>query len=210
MPTIAQHIDEIRNLDVENHKIDKIRKRNWDALNYPEKDALHRAIFTTDEITLTRGEVKAETDIKTKIMKVLMWGYQTPSGTPPQATFEDIANHLTKLEAIFSRIQNQNLNAAQLQEVYNNMCDIQGLGKYGMATKAKLLYFFNVSFEGKKCLILDSKVVKNLNRFDDFPGTEWAANQKCYPNYLSLMDELAMIHNVSSEQLEMFLFRYKE
>ena len=110
MPTIAQHIEEIRNIDVGNHTIDKIRKRNWDALNYPEKDALHRAIFTTDEITLSRAEVKAETDVKTKIMKVLMWGYQTPSGRPPKATFENIANHLTELEAIFSRIQNQNLN----------------------------------------------------------------------------------------------------
>ena len=39
MPTIAQHIEEIRNIDVGNHTIDKIRKRNWDALNYPEKDA---------------------------------------------------------------------------------------------------------------------------------------------------------------------------
>ena len=123
---------------------------------------------------------------------------------------EENAPAINDFLAAIAAIPNQNLNAAQIQEVYNNMCDIQGLGKYGMATKAKLLYFFNVSFEGKKCLILDSKVVKNLNRFDEFPGTEWAANQKCYPNYLSLMDELAMIHNVSSEQLEMFLFRYKE
>ncbi len=210
MPTIAQHIDEIRNLDVANHPTHDIKKENWDALNYPEKDALHRAIFVNDIITLTRADVKAETDVKTKIMKVLMWGYQIPSGTPPQATFEDIANHLTELEAIFSRIQNQNLNAAQMQEVYNNMHNIQGLGKYGMATKAKLLYFFNVSFEGKKCLILDSKVANNLNRFDDFPGTKWKAVPECYSSYLSRMDELAEIHHVSSEQLEMFLFKYKE
>lgn len=208
MPTIAQHIEEIRNIDVGNHTIDKIRKRNWDALNYPEKDALHRAIFTTDEITLSRAEVKAETDVKTKIMKVLMWGYQTPSGRPPKATFENIANHLTELEAIFSRIQNQNLNAAQKRDTFANLQTVRGLGPGGIATNSKLFYFFNVSFEGKKCLILDSILASKLNLFDDFAGTEWKAVPKCYSSYLNRMDELAEIHHVSSEQLELFLFGY--
>lgn len=205
MPTIAQHIEEIRNIDVGNHTIDKIRKRNWDALNYPEKDALHRAIFTTDEITLSRAEVKAETDVKTKIMKVLMWGYQMPSGGLHRQYFVSIVNNLNVLESVFAEIQNKNLNAAEINDVFDRFRAVKGLG---ISTYTKLLYFFNVSFEGKKCLILDKWVLKSLNYFDEFAGTDWQKTEVCYLTYLNRMDELAEIHHVSSEQLELFLFGY--
>ena len=210
MPTIAQHIDEIRNLDVENHTISGIKKDNWAVLDYPEKNAVQSAIFTNDEISLSRSNVKAETAIKTKIMKVLMWGYKRPNRRNPSLKlFKNVAQHLSDLETLFSKIQNQNLNAAQIRDTYANLRTVHGLGPYGIATTSKLFYFFNVSFEDKKCLILDSRVKENLNRFDDFPGTDWDAKPKFYPNYLGLMDELAGIYNVSSEQLEMFLFGYQ-
>ena len=76
--------------------------------------------------------------------ETLMWEYQTPSGRPPKATFENIANHLTELEAIFSRIQNQNLNAAQKRDTFANLQTVRGLGHGGIATNSKLFYFFNV------------------------------------------------------------------
>ena len=72
MPAIANYVQEIRNIDVENHTISGIKRDNWDVLDYPEKDAVQSAIFTNDEISLSRSNVKAETAIKTKIMKD-MW-----------------------------------------------------------------------------------------------------------------------------------------
>ena len=206
MPTIAQHIDEIRNLDVGNHTIRDIKKKNWDWLNFPEKDALYGAIFVNDVINLSRAEVKAETDIKTKIMKVLMWGYQMPSGGLHRQYFVSIVNNLNVLESVFAEIQNKNLNAAEINDVFDRFRAVKGLG---ISTYTKLLYFFNVSFEGKKCLILDKWVLKSLNYFDEFAGTDWQKTEVCYLTYLNKIDELAGLHNVSPEQLERFLFGYR-
>ena len=206
MPTIAQHIDEIRNLDVGNHTIRDIKKKNWDWLNFPEKDALYGAIFVNDVINLSRAEVKAETDIKTKIMKVLMWGYKKTNGSLRPQYFDSIVNHLNVLEPIFADIQNRNLNAAEINDVFDRFRAVKGLG---ISTYTKLLYFFNVSFEGKKCLILDKWVLKSLNYFDGFAGTDWQKTEVCYLTYLNRMDELAGLHNVSPEQLERFLFGYR-
>lgn len=206
MPTIAQHIDEIRNLDVGNHTIRDIKKKNWDWLNFPEKDALYGAIFVNDVINLSRAEVKAETDIKTKIMKVLMWGYKMTNGSLRPQYFDSIVNHLNVLESVFAEIQNKNLNAAEINDVFDRFRAVKGLG---ISTYTKLLYFFNVSFEGKKCLILDKWVLKSLNYFDEFAGTDWQKTEVCYLTYLNRMDELAGLHNVSPEQLERFLFGYR-
>ncbi|MDY5683007.1 MAG: hypothetical protein SPG48_05570 [Treponema sp.] len=206
MPTIAQHIDEIRNLDVGNHTIRDIKKKNWDWLNFPEKDALYGAIFVNDVINLSRAEVKAETDIKTKIMKVLMWGYKKTNGSLRPQYFDSIVNHLNVLESVFAEIQNKNLNAAEINDVFDRFRAVKGLG---ISTYTKLLYFFNVSFEGKKCLILDKWVLKSLNYFDEFAGTDWQKTEVCYLTYLNKIDELAGLHNVSPEQLERFLFGYR-
>lgn len=206
MPTIAQHIDEIRNLDVGNHTIRDIKKKNWDWLNFPEKDALYGAIFVNDVINLSRAEVKAETDIKTKIMKVLMWGYKKTNGSLRPQYFDSIVNHLNVLEPIFADIQNRNLNAEERKNFFTRLRTVNGLGQ---STYSKLLYFFNVSFEGKKCLILDKWVLKSLNYFDEFAGTDWQKTEVCYLTYLNRMDELAGLHNVSPEQLERFLFGYR-
>lgn len=206
MPTIADHVQEIRNIDVGNHTISGIRKSNWNALNFPEKDVLYRAIFTTDEISLSRTEVRAETDIKTKIMKVLMWGYKKTSGSLRRQYFDSIVNNLNVLELIFAGIQNKNLNAGEIRDFFARLRTVKGLGQ---STYSKLLYFFNVSFEDKKCLILDRWVINALKAFEEFSGTNWKQNQRCYLQYLNQMDELSGIHNVSSEQLESFLFGYR-
>ena len=105
MPWIADYVQEIREIGVENHTIDGIKRDNWAVLNYPEN--IKRAIFTNDEISLSRSNVKVEADIKTKIMKVLMWGFSRPSGHPPRPTFENIVQHLTDLETLFNGKQNQ-------------------------------------------------------------------------------------------------------
>lgn len=209
MPTIAQHIDEIRNLDVENHTISGIKKDNWAVLDYPEKNAVQSAIFTNDEISLSRANVKAEADIKTKIMKVLMWGYKMPNGGLQRQYADSIVQNLSVLESVFAEIKDKNLNAEEIKAAFDKLGTVKGLGAGGISTNSKLFYFFNVSFEGHKCLILDRVVAEKLNLFDDFAGTEWKPVPECYSNYLGRMDELARENDVSPEQLELFLFGYQ-
>lgn len=209
MPAIANYVQEIRNIDVENHTISGIKRDNWDVLDYPEKENIQNAIFTNEEISLSRAQVKAETDIKTKIMKVLMWGYKMPNGGLQRQYADSIVKNLSVLESVFAEIKDRNLNAEEIKAAFNKLGTVKGLGAGGISTNSKLLYFFNVSFEGKKCLVLDRVVAEKLNLFDDFTGIEWKPIPECYSNYLSRMDELARENNVSAEQLELFLFGYQ-
>lgn len=209
MAAIANYVQEIRNIDVENHTISGIKRDNWDVLDYPEKDAVQSAIFTNDEISLSRSNVKAETAIKTKIMKVLMWGYKMPNGGLQRQYADSIVQNLSVLESVFAEIKDKNLNAEEIKAAFDRLGIVKGLGTGGISINSKLFYFFNVSFEGHKCLILDRVVAEKLNLFDDFAGTEWKPVPECYLNYLNRMDELARENNVSPEQLELFLFGYQ-
>ena len=134
---------------------------------------------------------------------------KTPSGGLQRQYADSIVQNLPVLESVFAEIKDKNLNAEEIKAVFDKLGTVRGLGAGGISTNSKLFYFFNVSFEGHKCLILDRVVAEKLNLFDDFAGTEWKPVPECYSNYLSRMDELSRENNVSPEQLELFLFGYQ-
>ena len=192
----------------------------WANLDYPEKDTIQNAIFGANlSISLTREQVfdETETETKIKIMKVLMWGYQKPSGRPNKAVFESIAKHLGYLEEKFKERfdanKARNLNEDGIKTLFKDLKEVSGLG--GIVTKSKLLYFFNFYFEGKRCLIYDSNVMWFLNhdekkltlcedcygkylilnsdsreKLKDLVIKAWEDTDDCYFKYLGLMNDL--------------------
>lgn len=234
--------NKIKGKNVLGQKIDEIERGNWDKLNYPEKDKIKikEAIFGDNtSISLTREQVfdETKTETKTKIMKVLMWGYQKPFGTPNKAVFESIANHLGYLERMFKERFDannaRNLNEDDIMTLFEDLKEVSGLGKKAIATTSKLLYFFNVSFNGKRCLIYDSNVIRFLNHTDDkltlcedcygeylilnsnlkaklkdfIRKAPWKATGDCYFEYLDLMDNLKTYLNIDDPaKIEMYMF----
>ena len=143
-----------------------------------------------EEISLSRSDVFGESDTKKKIIKVLMWGY--PEATMPWSGKNNIikiTKGLEKLAALFNKIKEEkNLDGNQIKEKLPNLRvkDVSGLG---IATLSKLLYFFEVSFEGKRCLIYDSNVKSFLNHLEGWvKESKW--DDKCYFKYLGLMNDL--------------------
>lgn len=226
--------NKIKGKNVLGQKIDEIKRDNWDKLNYPGKGTIRKAIFGDNpSISLTRKNVFDETDTKTKIMKVLMWGYQKPFGTPNKAVFESIANHLGYLEERFDANNARNLNEDGIKNLFEDLKEVSGLGKKAIATTSKLLYFFKVSFKGKRCLIYDSNVIRFLNHTDDkltlcedcygeylilnsdlkaklkdfIRKAPWKATGDCYFEYLDLMDKLKTDLNIDDPaKIEMYMF----
>ena len=181
---------------------------------------------------------ETKTETKTKIMKVLMWGYKKPSGTPNRAVFESIAKHLGYLEEKFKERfdanKARNLNEDGIKTLFKDLKEVSGLG--GIATKSKLLYFFNFYFEGKRCLIYDSNVIRFLNHTDDkltlcedcygeylilnddfkkklgesglsVRKSPWEATDACYFKYLGLMDQLKKDLKIKDPaQIESYMF----
>lgn len=170
-----------------------INKDVWANLDYPEKAKIQNDVFGGEtSIQLTRKDVFDETDTKTKIMKVLMWGYKKPSGHPSKDAFESIAKNLTRLKDLFEEIEEKQnepgLERNDIENLFRNFENhkIKGLGKNAVATKSKLLYFFDVSFDGKRCLIYDSNVIRFLNHTDD----KLTLREDCYGEYLILNSDL--------------------
>ncbi len=192
--------NEIKRKDVSGQEIGGIERDTWGKLNYPEEDKIQiqKAIFgdnpSNPSISLTREQVfdETKTETKTKIMKVLMWGYKKPSGHPSKDAFESIAKNLTRLKDLFEEIEEKQnkpgLERNDIENLFRNFENpkIKGLGKNAVATKSKLLYFFDVSFDGKRCLIYDSNVIRFLNHTDD----KLTLREDCYGEYLILNSDL--------------------
>ena|GEM_PF-6952352 len=135
-----------------------------------------------EEISLSRSDVFGESDTKKKIIKVLMWGY--PEATMPWSgknNIINITNAIETLSELFGNLAERGIN-----EIWQIMNGVSGLG---IATMSKLLYFFEVSFEGKRCLIYDSNVKSFLNHLEGWvKESKW--DDKCYFKYLGLMNDL--------------------
>ncbi len=241
--------NEIKRKDVSGQEIGGIERDTWGKLNYPEEDKIQiqKAIFgdnpSNPSISLTRKQVfdETKTETKTKIMKVLMWGYQKPSGHPNRAVFESIAKHLGYLEEKFNERFDankvRNLNEDGIKTLFKDLKEVSGLGDGGIATKSKLLYFFNFYFEGKKCLIYDSNVIEFLNhdenkltlcedcygeylilnsdlkaKLKDFiRKAPWEPTGDCYFEYLDLMDKIKNDLNIDDPaKIELYMFKEGE
>ena len=145
-----------------------------------EKDKNGEEIFK-----LSRSDVFGESDTKKKIIKALMWGY--PKATMPFSGKNNIINitkdeNLEKLVNLFNDIKERPLAEKEINEKLPKL-KVDGVSGLGIATMSKLLYFFKVSFEGKRCLIYDSNVMRFLNH-DDKKLTLCTA---CYKEYCNML-----------------------
>lgn len=151
-----------------------------------EKDKNGGEIFK-----LSRSDVFKEKDIRKKIIKALMWGY--PEATMPRSgknNIINITNAIETLSELFGNLAERGIN-----EIWQIMNGVSGLG---IATMSKLLYFFEVSFEGKRCLIYDSNVMRFLNH-DDKKLTLCTA---CYKEYCNMLKRKENVDTELQEQLK--------
>jgi len=147
------------------------------------------------------GEDNAEKEeIAKKIIKVLMWGY--PRGTMPGSGRKNIINitkdeNLEKLVNLFSGIKGRGLGENEINEKLPDL-KVNGVSGLGIATMSKLLYFFEVSFEGRRCLIYDSNVMRFLNH-DDKKLTLCKA---CYKEYCNMLNRKENVDTELQKQLK--------
>lgn len=99
-----------------------------------------------------------------------------------------------------------------VQDFENIIRVLKGTG-IGLSTLSKILYFFNITLEGYRCLILDSRIINVLQsgKFIEMVSLQQISDfnkGKYYPNYLKQMAEIARANGYSVDQLELFLFMF--
>jgi len=183
-----------------------IKKEVWKKRFREKLSPIVSVLFSkNDEIVISREDILKENDCRKKIIMILMWGYPTGGrGNHIQDALESIDG---LCENLF-KIKDKSLTKDKAKNLIQQFDCIKGLGP---STWSKLLYFFNISVDFRKCQIFDIKIVNSLNKiqFKEFNRTDWnQQNIDDYFEYLELTNSLSQKLNASPDQLENFLFHY--
>ena len=202
METIRNYSDLIKQIPVYCQST-IVKKSVWGRFSID--DEIKEAIFGSNEkVEISRSDVFSERDTAKKIVMTLMWGY--PTGGRGE-NIKNILLNINKLVEILSSEKDKNITEKEARKLFTKLKKIPGLG---ISTWTKFLYFFNVSIDSKTCQIYDLKIVDSLNKkqISELGLQEWKQNNRCYFDYIALVNNLATTMSVLPEQVEVFLFYF--
>jgi hypothetical protein len=167
-----------------------------------------RLFNDSEQIKISRQDIFNTDNIKDLIIKTIFWGY--PSGMRGN-NFINLINQLNNLEGILNQVKNiENPTFEDYKNLHKQFTTINGLG---LSTYSKILYFLNLHFDGKKSLILDSRLIDVFSKsiFEEFKkirDIKYNNANNFYQEYLIIMNNLSIEFEVSEENIELFLFMF--
>ena len=183
----------------------RVKKDVWDRFRYNDIERIVDEIFATEtEVEISREDVLNENDPKKRIVMTLMWGYPTGGRG---SNIDNILHQLDYMETLLLQVKNKSLTKDEANALTNEFMNIRGLG---ISTWSKLLYFYNVEIESKRCQIYDSKIVGSLNKkqFSELVSQNWKQDVNHYYKYIKFADDLAKRICARPDQVELFLFSF--
>lgn len=186
------------------------KRSTWVQRKYKNEqfNSYCRNVFKRGEVCLSRADVfnSCKEDFFSGVISIIFWGYpRNMRGN----TFEKVLGSLQQNRIQHTLLGNKNLTEAD----YTNICkQLKGYG-IGLSTLSKLLYFFEYSVDGYRCLILDKRIIEVLNEgtYEELNGlreiNERNKNEK-YVSYLKMMHEFSEAQSCNADQLEYFLFHF--
>lgn len=183
------------------------QRRTWIKYSkHPRFSRFFNEVFTNNSVTISRNDLfhLAKGDFSFAIFSIILWGY--PRNMRGNSFF-GVLEHTFRLEGLIK--DSQNLTVQEFEKILK---ELKGTG-IGLSTLTKILYFFNITLNGYKCLILDSRIIDVLKsgKFLELVSlkkiTEFNKN-RFYPTYLKIMAEIAGLNGYSVDQLEIFLFMF--
>lgn len=164
------------------------------------------SISIGESVSVNRGQIIHTTEPFEKLIKTLWWGY--PNGMRISRYFSNIISTARTVSTILRRSQDRDISEVEFIQLYYQVKSSVGQG-IGMSTISKFFYFFNISVEGCKSVIVDLKVKTAMLYFDDFIPIHTSDEAKWY---LSAVREINRVAGdwAMPEQIEYFLFGFQE
>ena len=169
---------------------------------------LNNKLFGNQEtLNISRQDIFDSTGTaKELILKTIYWGYT--SGMRGNH-FVNILKNIKILETTFKDLINKsNPTGDDFKDLTKIIKNIPGIH---LSTYSKLLYFFNIKFNGNPCLILDQRLIDvfNSNIYIEYSSlgkiSDYNKETK-YLTYLDLTHQLATTLQTKEENIEQFLF----
>ena len=186
------------------------QRKNWAAYfdrRWSFGKALSELFGSAPEITLSRSDVRnlaRERALDVFVVATLLWGY--PSGMR--------GTHVVDIRNSFRDLKNV-LQAALTQEItWTEQCArVAGVHGVGLSTYTKFLTFLGAQIDGHVAMILDSKIVRLVEReaFSEMAPIREITYENGlvrYPEYLGWIHSTARELDVPTENLELFLFEF--
>lgn len=143
-------------------------------------------------------------DFSFAVFSIILWGY------PRNMRGNSFKGVLENTHLIEERIHvSKNLSLQEFETICNTL---KGTG-IGLSTLTKILYFFKITLNGYRCLILDNRIIEVLQsgKFQELNLLQQISEHpkgQDYLDYLKLMAEITSANGYSVDQLELFLFMF--
>lgn len=204
MPSISTYRECILSRNVSCHIVLKKRlSHKWEQLC--ECDEVRRVINSITDgksVSVSRSQIFQTSEPYDKMIKALWWGY--PNGMRANPYFNNIIAAARAVSTCLNQYKDKDIPEADYLHLYREVKKIVGPG-IGMSTISKLFYFFNISVEGRRSVIVDEKVRTAMKHFDDFNPIH-SSDEAVW--YLKAVREINRVAEdwAEPDQIEYFLF----
>jgi hypothetical protein len=199
-----------------------VERSNWkdvldrsDGAGYALRSVFSDFATTPEQVRISRSDLHRlakEPQLERFVMAVMLWGYEKPSdlrGTNLADFLADPA-YLSALCQLLISVRGQSI--ADWDAHFKNVVPIRGIG---LSTHTKFLNFLLTKVHGYPALILDSRIIRVVQRDQAvFPellrlkGLTESNKDRMYPLYLRCIHEISDGLRVPAENMEFFLYNF--
>lgn len=207
---LADYSNLIKNLPYSEHSFET-SKETWSA--FKNQDAfsnIYTRTFKEPTIKLSRNDLftccnQCKEDA---VFLIVFWGY--PLGyTRPNTMMSLFPKFLKSIPELNSHLHfKADIDYNDFKTIINSISGI------GLSTFTKFLYFFRMTINGERAVILDTRIIRALNSDNGFEelailkGISESNKHSKYLLYLKVLNELACKYGFETDQLELFLFMF--
>lgn len=206
---LAAYTDLIKNLPYQEQSFETNRE-TWNREAYKGFIIFDRFLQETfkesTRTSISRSDLfhAAKGDFSMAVFSIILWGYpRNMRGN----SFQRVLKNTYMLEQMI--YVSQNLTVHELGNIRKKLKKT-GIG---LSTLSKILHFFNITLNGYRCLILDSRIIEVLQsgKFRELDSLQQISDppkDENYLDYLAKMEEIAFANGYPVDQLELFLFMF--